>query len=159
VEALLEALCDAAEQHVGALPLPTQATLALALAQLDYYHAPLYTAIAAAVLQELSEKQPTEVTISSDSTNEGVNGSAEGSASTAAADGPARSAVLAGVPTGLVPGVLLSLSVAYSLNGHHDGPLLDELADQVRAAEHMTSGSELCAVIVGWYIALCKGCC
>jgi hypothetical protein len=107
---------------VGALPLPTQATLALALAQLDYYHAPLYTAIAAAVLQELSDKQPLEVTISAD------NSAAAGSA---AGMGPARSAVLAGLPPGLVPGVLLSLAVAYSLNGHHDGPLLDELADQV----------------------------
>jgi hypothetical protein len=130
VESLLESLCDAAEQHVGALPLPTQATLALALAQLDYYHAPLYTAIAAAVLQELSDKQPLEVTISSDSSD---NSAAAGSV------GPARSAVLAGLPPGLVPGVLLSLAVAYSLNGHHDGPLLDELADQVRLwLKHVT---------------------
>jgi hypothetical protein len=117
---------------VAALPLPTQATLALALAQLDYYHGPLYTAIAAAVLQELSVKQLAEITISSDSdsTAERMNGTAAGSA---AAVGPARSAALAGVPPGLVPGVLLSLSVAYSLNGHHDGPLLDELAEQVGA--------------------------
>jgi hypothetical protein len=126
VESLLESLCDAAEQHVAQLPLPTQATLALALAQLDYYHAPLYTAIAAAVLQELSEKQPLDAII--DSTQPGQDAS-NGAASNG--NPTARAVALAGLPPSLVPGVLLSLSVAYSLNGHHDGPLMDELAGQV----------------------------
>jgi hypothetical protein len=121
VESLLESLCDAAEQHVAELPLPTQATLALALAQLDYYHGPLYTAIAAAVLQQLAEKQPAD----GDSSTPDTVGAAS------AAGVQLRSAALAGLPQGLVPGVLLSLAVAYSLNGHHDAALLDELAAQV----------------------------
>eukprot|EP00883_Tetradesmus_obliquus_P008145 jgi/Sobl393_1/18834/SZX65233.1 len=131
VESLLESLCDAAEQHVAQLPLPTQATLALALAQLDYYHGPLYSAISIAVLAELADKQPLQA--AEDHTDSSDNITSNTAAGLGVSDGVAaggRSVALAGLPPGLVPGVLLSLAVAMSLNGHHDGPLLDELAGQ-----------------------------
>lgn len=143
VEELLDTLCDAAEQQVAQLPLPTQATLALALAQLDYYHAPTYSAIAAAVLQELADKQPIDVASETQqqqqqeqrasSTNGSSTAGASGddSSSSSKESVPARATALCELPASLVPGVLLSLSVTYSLNGHHDAALLDELADQV----------------------------
>ncbi|KAF8063663.1 hypothetical protein HT031_003518 [Scenedesmus sp. PABB004] len=127
VEGLLEQLCDAAEAQVGALPLPSQAALALALAQLDYYHAPTYAAIAAAVTAELAEKQPPQQQQQQQQQEQQGGGAAGVSA------GPPRAAALAALPAALVPGVLLSLCVAFSLNGHHDEQLLEELAAQAVA--------------------------
>lgn len=116
VENLLDQLCGAAVQFIPQLALTTQATLALALAQLAYYDEAMYTAIAESVLAQLAEKVPDEV---------------ESARGGAVAERPRLSAALPALPEGLASGVLLSLIVAFSMNGHYDEVLMNELADQV----------------------------
>jgi len=121
VESLMDELCPAAVPFVPTLPLLSQATLALALAQLEYYDAPLVNALSESVKALLSQPQQQEPPISNTTT----------SSSSASSESPAKAAALAELPEGLVPGVLLSLAVACSLNGHYDAQLLDRVAEQV----------------------------
>jgi hypothetical protein len=100
---------------VPTLPLLSQATLSLALAQLEFYDPPLVNALAQAVKVTLSQQQQP----------------AGGSSSSSSSSGTKQAAALAELPEGLVSGALLSLAVACSLNGHYDAQLLDKVAEQV----------------------------
>lgn len=112
VEELLDQLCAAAVPHAPALPLLSQATLSLALAQLEFYDSALVTTLADAVKEALAQP-PSAAGISSSSS------------------APAKAPALEELPEGLVSGILLSMAVACSLNRHYDPELLDRLADQV----------------------------
>jgi hypothetical protein len=116
VEGLLDQLCAAAVPHAPTLPLLSQATLSLALAQLEFYDSALVTTLADAVKEALAP--PTPAT--------GSSGSSSSSSSV-----PQKAPALQELPEGLVSGVLLSMAVACSLNRHYDPELLDRLADQV----------------------------
>jgi hypothetical protein len=70
------------------------------------------------------------------------------------------------LPEGLVPGVLLSLAVACSMNGHYDPQLLDRVAEQVRFSFRQTestcrsvSASEQLRIVFGWVCGVLASAC
>ena len=133
VEGLLDKLCTAALPHVPSLPLTSQATLALALAQLEYYDPPLVNALVEAVKVTLSTPQQQQQAAASSDGSSGSNGSSSGGSNggSSGSSGVIKAAALAELPEGLVSGVLLSVAVACSLIGHYDAELLDSVAQQV----------------------------
>lgn len=88
-------------------------------------------ALAESVKQQLAVEVPEDANGGSISGSSSSN-SGGGSSSSGSSGRLGKAAVLAQLPEAqLVPGVLLSLSVACSMNGHYDAELLDQLAGQV----------------------------
>jgi hypothetical protein len=158
VELLLDQLSDAAAAQLPHLPLQTQGTVALALAQLDYYHAPTFNTVADTVLLQLADKLKPQVLqlgpAAASAAEHAASGDALSSSSSSSSDGKGveeaalgRSVALSDLPRSLVPGVLLSLSVAMSLNGHYNAALMDAIAEQVGEACQLSRQHSRCCIL------------
>ena len=123
-EDLIDALTEGVIPHIPSLPLLTQSAIALALAQLSFYNADVYEAIATAVLAAAD-------TSSSSSSSNAATAAADASGSSAGGQG-VLSISFADLPAEVLPGVVLSLAAGFSLNAFYQQEVFEVVVQQVR---------------------------